>query len=27
MAKVVVCSEIHTKQRNTVWAERISLEC
>jgi len=27
MVQVAVCSEIHTKHINTVWAERTIVEC
>jgi len=27
VAQVAVCSQIHTKQINTVWAERKVVEC
>jgi len=27
MAQVAVCSQIHTKHINTVWAERTVVEC
>jgi hypothetical protein len=27
VAQVAVCSEINTKHRNTVWAERTVVEC
>jgi hypothetical protein len=27
VAQVAVCSEIHTKYINTVWAERTVVEC
>ena len=27
VAQVAVCSQINTKQKNTVWAERTAVEC
>jgi len=27
VAQVAVCSDIHTKHTNTVWAERTVVEC
>ena len=27
VAEVAVCSQINTKHRNTVWAERTTVEC